>query len=504
MEVHPRMLKKYTTIKINLPGGIVSAGDLYSIVTAAEAAKVDDVQFGIRQQLFLSTLDTNAPELKHGLENAGILFEEDVKSFPNIISSYVAEDVFDNANWLSEGAYKDILDHFDYRPGLKINLVDKDQTFVPFFTGNLNFISSPISNYWYLYIRFPKTNVLYRWKALIYSFDIPRISKLIEESIAQNADLFYEKENANGDVLYTMVHAKESFITQPVSEELQYPQFALPYYEGFNKYGNKSWLGIYRRNELYPVAFLKEACLICLKTKVGQLYTTPWKSLIVKGIEAKERKLWDIVLGKHRINVRHASNELNWQVEDLSEEALSLKRYIIRQFDKDDVRTYGLCFAIKMGVQTGLFGSVVIRKKDNESTNKRRALDRYDILYTLDFNPNSKDVVVFRSNVEKENLGIYLVSLCKYFYESKSQDAQMLHHIYRQEEKIEATDSTDFKLVYQCSHCYTVYDEDLGDEQNNIRPGTLFENLSGDYECAVCAAGKQDFSPIKKQSILQP
>ncbi|HVG17102.1 MAG TPA: rubredoxin, partial [Chitinophagaceae bacterium] len=186
-----------------------------------------------------------------------------------------------------------------------------------------------------------------------------------------------------------------------------------------------------------------------------------------------------------------------------SEEALSLKRYIIRQFDKDDVRTYGLCFAIKMGVQTGLFGSVVIRKKENESTNKRKALDRYDILYTMDFNPNSKDVVVFRSNIEKENLGIYLVSLCKYFYESKSQDAQMLHHIYRQEEKKEGTGSSDLKLVYQCSHCYTVYDEDLGDEENNVAPGTPFDELTGGYECPVCAACKQDFLPIKKQTILQ-
>ena len=366
------MLKRNPVIKINLPGGIVSAGDLYTIITAAEAAKVEEVQFGTRQQLFLKPAEKYVDELKGNLENAGILFEENELLFPNIISSYVGEDVFDNANWLSEGAYKDILEQFDYRPQLKINIVDKDQTFVPFFTGNINFISSSLSNYWYLYIRFPKTNSLYRWKGLVYSFDIPRISKLIEVSIDINKDLFYEKEGANGNVLFAMVHAKETFITQPITEELQLPNFALPYYEGFNKYGHKSWLGIYRRDELYPIAFLKEVCLVCLKTKVGQLYTTPWKSLIIKGIEAKDRKLWDLILGKHRINVRHASNELNWQIEDLSEEALALKRYIIRQFDKDDVRTYGLCFAIKMGPQTGLFGSVIIRRKENESHNKRR------------------------------------------------------------------------------------------------------------------------------------
>lgn len=496
------MQKKTSIIKINLPGGIVSAGDLLAIINAAEKAQLEEMQFGIRQQLFLKPTEKSIEALKSGLKEAAIAFEENEDQHPNIISSYVAENVFDNASWLSEGVYKDILDHFDFKPRLKINLVDKDQNFVPFFTGNINFISSPLNNYWYLYIRFPKTNILYRWKALIYSFDISKISNLIEESVFLNRDLFYGRPQINGDVLYAMVHAKKTFITQALTDELQFPKFALPYYEGFNKYGNKLWLGIYRRDESYPLAFLKEVCLICLKTKIGQLYTTPWKSLIIKNIEPADRKLWDMVLGRHRINVRHASNELNWQVQDLSEEALTLKRYIIRQFDKDDVRTYGLCFAIKMGSQTGLFGSVIIRKKENESYNRRRALDRYDILYTKDFNPNSKDLVLFRKDVEKENLGIYLISLCKYFYEQQHQDHAVLHHIFREEEKEQTADETVKKQVYQCTHCLSIYDETFGDESAGIDAGTPFELLPTEYECSVCGASKKDFIVLEKETIL--
>lgn len=494
------MLRKNPVIKVNLPGGIISAGDLHQIVAAAEASKLEYIQFGIRQQLILKPNPLEVEALEAGLQQAGIVFEPETAS-PNIVSSYVAENVFDNANWLSEGVYKDILEHFDYRPQLKINLVDKDQTFVPFFTGNINFISSSISNYWYLYIRFPKTNTLYRWRGLIYSFDITRISKLIEATIFANKDLFYEKDNANGDTLYTIVHAKESFVTQALTEELQLPKFALPYYEGFNKYGNKTWLGIYRRDELFPVAFLKDLCLICLKTKIGQLYTTPWKSLIIKGIENGDRRLWDLVLGKYRINVRHASNELNWQVEDLSDEALVLKRYIIRQFDRDDVRTYGLCFAIKMGPKTGLFGSVIIRKNENKAVNKRKALERYDILYAKDFNPNSKEVILFRKDVEKENLGSYLISLCKYFYEQQSQEGELLHHIFRQEEEKKEAGPAE-KKVHQCRHCFTIYDEAFGDALSGIQSGIFFESLPVDYQCPTCAASKEDFTVLQKQVIL--
>ena len=495
------MVKK-PIIKINLAGGIASAGDLLAILEAAEKAMVQDVQFGIRQQLYLKPNEKYVDELKAHLDEAGIFYEENENSYPNIISSYVGEDVFDNANWLSEGVYTDILDQFDFKPRLKINLVEGNQSFVPFFTGNINFISAPLSNYWYLYVRFPKTNTLYCWKAWIYSFDIPRISKLVEATIFENRELFYEKDEANGDTLYTIVHAKENFVTQPITEELLLPNFALPYYEGFNRYANKTWLGIYRRDELFPVAFLKEVCLICRKTKIGQLYITPWKSLIIKGIDSADRKLWDLVLGKYRINVRHASNELNWQVEDLSEEALTLRRYIIRHFDRDDVRTYGLCFAIKTGPKTGLFGSVIIRKKENESYNQRKALDRYDILYTRDFKPNSKEIRLFRKDVEKENLGIYLISLCKYFYEQLNQEASILHHIYRDDQAVIKEQVKDATTIYQCQHCLTIYDEAFGDESNNIPAHISFLELDNLYECSVCNAPKEDFKLLEKGSTL--
>ena len=36
-----------------------------------------------------------------------------------------------------------------------------------------------------------------------------------------------------------------------MEQELKLPNVQLPYYEGFNKIGNKYWLGIYKRNYLF-------------------------------------------------------------------------------------------------------------------------------------------------------------------------------------------------------------------------------------------------------------
>lgn len=496
------MLRRNHIIKINLRGGIVSAGDLLSIVSTAEKARVTDIQFGTRQQIFFKVSDKYLEELTSSLENSGISFEINEDSFHNIVSSYVIENVFGNANWLSEGVYKDILDGFDYTPALKVNIVDREQTFVPFFTGNINFITSAIGNYWYLYIRFPKTNIIYRWRDLLYSQDIPRVSKLIEETIFTHRNLYYDQPAVDGDTLYTLVQERKTFFSQVITEELRLPDFTLPYYEGFNRYENKSWLGIYRRDELFPVKFLKDICMICMQTKIGQLYTTPWKSLVVKGIEHVDRKLWDYALGKYRINVRHASNELNWQVEDNCEEGLNLKRYLIRQFDKDDVRTFGLCFAIKTQPKSGLFGSIIIRRQTNGSANQRKILDRYDILYTRDFNPNSKDFIVFRKNIEKENLGVYLVSLCKYFYELQSQEELIKDNMYVEEVMVDNPVIQTGLKVFQCRNCFTIYDKQYGDAINGIVPGIPFNELPSNFQCPTCNSPKDDFAEIEKMPLI--
>lgn len=47
---------------------------------------------------------------------------------------------------------------------------------------------------------------------------------------------------------------------------------------------------------------------------------------------------------------------------------------------------------------------------------------------------------------------------------------------------------------YICNVCGWVYDEENGDQDLNIAPGTPFEDLPEDFECPLCHVGKNDFS----------
>ena len=204
------------------------------------------------------------------------------------------------------------------------------------------------------------------------------------------------------------------------------------------------------------------------------------------------------MLGRYRINVRHAANELNWQVEDDNDKGLRLKRQIIRYFDKEDVRTYGLCFAVQTRPSSSLFGSVVICKQQNRNPHRLKAVERYDIFYKKDFNPNEQERILFREAVQRDHVGTYLVSLCKAFYEQKSNTGLTEAGVVKPEAK---TESKRHDVFYQCKHCRTVYVPALGDGEQGIIPGTAFESLPSQYRCSLCEAPKEELVEVEGPNV---
>lgn len=50
---------------------------------------------------------------------------------------------------------------------------------------------------------------------------------------------------------------------------------------------------------------------------------------------------------------------------------------------------------------------------------------------------------------------------------------------------------------YECQDCGYIYDPELGDEENGIAPGTLFEDLPEDWVCPDCGVGKEEFEVVE-------
>ncbi|MBI1341541.1 MAG: rubredoxin [Terrimonas sp.] len=394
-------MKNINTIKINFVGGIIPPNDLYNILLAAGKSGLLYVRFGLRQQLLLDVEIEELANLTSELETLGVSYEINREDFPNIMSSYPAQEAFIINTWLSEDIYKSIFSSFGFSPRLKINISDANQSFTPLLTGNINWVASPAEqDYWYLFIRFPKTNIIYEWKDVVLTNDLAVMSQHIEKTILGDADAFYDNAAADGDALYALA-GTHTFNTKPSGEPLSLPPFNLPYYEGLNRYHDKYWLGIYRRDELFSIRFLKEVCLLCVETRITQLCSTPWKTIIIKGIEEKNRLDWNFLLDKYQINVRHAANELNFQVEDNSLEALKLKHHLVKYLNDDDTRTFGVCIGIKTRRKSEVFCSILVRRKAIIRVGKWGLFYMYDILCAKDFNPNERTDYIFSKDNPK-------------------------------------------------------------------------------------------------------
>ena len=46
---------------------------------------------------------------------------------------------------------------------------------------------------------------------------------------------------------------------------------------------------------------------------------------------------------------------------------------------------------------------------------------------------------------------------------------------------------------YVCTVCGYVYDEEKGDPEKGIAPGTKWEDLPADFECTICGVSKEEF-----------
>jgi len=488
-----KTMKNGQFVKINLSGGVISPGELVNLLIPLEEAGITEVKFGSRQQLYFRINDIQLEELEYTLLNQEFAYEIGQDRYANIVSSYVSDGLFNQSSWIREGVYKDILDSFDFNPTLKVNIVDSTQSLVPYYTGNLNFITSELSNYWHLQLRFPKSTLFYTWSSLVNTDDIAILSQFLEPMMIEAMVTTANEGQQFGQKLEGMATGSGKFLFQRIGQPFSEPIFKLPYYEGFNTYQDKLWLGVYRRSETFPIAFLRDICMLCMQHRIGQLYTTPWKSIIIKDIQGSARPAWDVVLDRHRINLRHALNELNWMTEDFDPTALALKQELVHHMNWLDIRTYKLCFGIKMHPKSGIWGSVILRFIDS---NENKTW--FQVQHTHNFNPNSRDFVTYRQRVERAELTAVILALCEDFYQLQGRVlVQETHHY-----PIEATEEEcgQVSVTYQCPACQTVYDPIWGDNTQDIPAGTLFEDLPGTYCCSICENEKLTFKKFIKQS----
>jgi rubredoxin len=480
METNP----KHNLVRAFVRGGFLSPSDLLKIMELSKSFGNDYILFGSRQDIMFPSNNRPAQELDNAFRAINIEYElaGEQSVYQNIVSSYVAPNVVETTPWVKEDTYNLLIDSFEHKPRLKINIVDPMQGLVPLFTGELNFIASREENYWYLYIRDPrKGNITECWPRLIASQDIARISKELEK-------LFVDFLPFTVEEMYLMFMNNFMRVNyKPINERLKLPHMAFPYYEGLNAMqNNQYWLGLYWRNNRYDLDFMSAACRLCQETNISKVNIIPWKAFIIKGIRASDRLRWQKLMGKFGINERHSSLELNWHLPVIDDEALELKRFLVRELDQQDISTHGLTFTIKTNRSILYFTTVVIEKNE-----ELVPADHYNILHAREFNPTNLAYNVYARGIKKEMIPAVLIELSKLYFRQLNPEK-----IKTEEPRPEAP-SLEHTAQYQCGNCLSLYDPAYGDPQANIPEGVPFEDLPDSYRCHVCDTHKKDFVAVR-------
>ena len=465
-----------------VPGGILSPGELLALIAFAREAGVDGLHFGSRQDVLLpSTAGVRAAAARTRADGPRI---EPLATSPhsNIVCSYVASEIFSRTPWLTSATYLYVLEQFATPPRLEVNVTDPRQRLAPLFSGHLNFIASPEEDFWFVDANLPGWPASRPFPALVHSWEIARFVEAAEAIDPPPADV---------EALVAGVNARAELNLRGVERDLEVPFRPFPYYEGMNRIDASTyWLGLYWRNNWYDLDFLAAACELCLAQRIGKLCVTPWKSLIVTGIPEERRLEWEQLMGRFGINARHSSLELNWHLPVGDGEALALKHYLVREFDKRDISTYGLTFGVTSAYSRP-FTSVVIGRSAGGPAEVDGFAVRptYDLLYARDFDPNTREYLEYARRVDRSQLTELILELSRRYFERLDEQADRVVGA-----RAIAPAPPPTREVLQCPRCTAVYDPVVGDPAAGVAPGTPATALPGDYACWTCGAPAGEFA----------
>jgi hypothetical protein len=85
------------------------------------------------------------------------------------------------------------------------------------------------------------------------------------------------------------------------------------------------WLGLYWRNNLYDLEFLKENVDLCFECKIGKMHHT--LEIIYRKDSKRPKTRLGKILGKKRNQYQTFPLELNWHLPVAVEWALNLKTF---------------------------------------------------------------------------------------------------------------------------------------------------------------------------------
>lgn len=491
-------------LRVACPGGIIGTGALRTVAELSGAWGIDRLTIGHRQDLLVAGIpDSYVARFRAAVAPLEV-DRADAGCPPNITSSAAACGIMRGVPWLDAGIMQSILAGIRMRPSFAVNVADPHQDLLPLASGLVNFLAADEVDSWRIAIaadhhprrgtRAPGRHDRVTLPYLVPSEYVAEAVRAAEETAAAaggaSSRLSEELAHAIRDCLGSrMVHAA-------AGQRLPPPEYGD--YEGVHSMhsGSGYWIGMSAGTRPFRHRFVEQLCMRAAQQGIGAVFTTCWRSLVLKNVAPERLPEWRMLLGRHGVRVRHVDAALHWQVADRLPEARELAGTVIARLSRRSIVTAGLSFAVTDDPPRHEV-AVAIEPVADERLPFARLRRRYAVRHREGFDRHNPGWLTFARQLRERDLAVALAALARRYYRDDGEPPTS--------EAPEPEPPDEQRSgARSCAACGNEYDPAYGDPLGNVVPGTAFAALPSGWCCPVCDGPATGYQPLARTAVPAP
>ena len=377
--------------------------------------------------------------------------------------------------WLDAGIIQSILAGIRFRPSFAVNVADPHQDLLPLTSGLLNFLAADEVHSWRIAIaadHHPRRGARAPGRHDRVPYLVP--SEYVAEAVRAAEETVVDADAESSRLSENLAHAIRArlgsrLVRADARQRLPPPEYGD--YEGVHpmQSGSGYWIGMSAGTRPFRHRFLEQMCMHAAQQGIGAVFTTCWRSLVLKNVAQEHLPEWRMLLGRHGVRVRHADAALHWQVSDRLPEARELAGTMIARLSRRSIVTSGLSFAVTDD-PTRHEVAVAIRPLADERLPLSGLRRRYAVRHREGFDRHNPGWLTFARRLRERDLAAALAALTRRFYRDDGEPPTS--EALPPEPPVEKRSGT-----WSCATCGNEYDPAYGDPLGEVAPGTAFAAL---------------------------
>ena len=486
-------------LRVACPGRIIGTGALRTVAELSGAWGSDRLTIGHRQDLLVAGIpDSYVARFRAAVAPLDVE-RADTSGHPNITSSAAATGITSGARWLDAGIIQSVLTGIRLRPSFAVNIADPHQDLLPLTSGLVNFLAADEVDSWRIAIaadhhprrgaRAPGRQHRVTLPYLVPSEYVAEAVRAAEETVV---DTGAESSHLSEDLAHAIrARLGTRLVGAGAGQRLPPPEYGD--YEGVHpmQSGSGYWIGMSAGTRPFRHRFLEQLCMRAAQQGIGAVFTTCWRSLVLKNVAPDHLPEGRMLLGRHAVRVRHADAALHWQASERLPAARELAATMIARLSRRSIVTSGLSFAVTDD-PTRHEVAVAIQPLTHERSPLSGLRRRYAVRHREGFDRHNPGWLTFARRLRERDLAPALADLTRRFYRDDGEppDSEALPPQSPQP-PVEERSAT-----WSCAACGNEYDPAYGDPLGEVAPGTAFAALPPGWRCPVCDSPPADYQPL--------